>query len=187
MNRQTADARTGQCPANERMWKRYGVSAYFVTVAVALFLSVSPANADVRGPVCVENGGVISVNGKRSSGRCVDGTIVRLYGVLAPGLEHECRIGAGEVWRCGLASAAALLQAVKGREVECRGNSNDSKGRLVALCFIAGRSLNQFMVELGWAEADRGATSMFNDFEQEARQARRGLWSSEYDPTDPDS
>lgn len=186
MNRQAADAHTGQCPANEHRWKRYGLSSAVVAFAFALFLSVSPAAADVSGSVCVENGGIISVNGKRSSGRCIDGTMVRLYGVLAPNLEQECQIGPNETWRCGLASAAALLQAVKGREVECRGNSNDSEGRLMALCFIAGRSLNQFMVELGWAEADRSATSMFNEIEQEARQARRGLWSSEYDPTRAD-
>jgi endonuclease YncB( thermonuclease family) len=52
----------------------------------------------------------------------------------------------------------------------------------VAICFLAGRSINQFMVEMGWAAADRTATSMFNEFEQQARDARRGLWSSDYQP-----
>ena len=86
------------------------------------------------------------------------------------------------MWRCGLASASALLQAVKGRQIECRGNSNDSEGRLMAICFIAGRSLNQFMVEMGWAQADRAITSMCNDIEKLARAGRRVLWSSDYSP-----
>ncbi len=145
-------------------------------------LSGSRAEADVTGPVCVEIGGVISIDGKHSSGRCIDGTMVRLYGVAAPDLKRECRIGGTEMWRCGLTSASSMLQAVKGRQIECRGNSTDKEGRLVAICFLAGRSINQFMVEMDWAAADRTATSMFNEFEQQARDARRGLWSSDYQP-----
>jgi endonuclease YncB( thermonuclease family) len=97
-------------------------------------------------------------------------------------LDHECRIGPEEMWRCGLASAAALLQAVKGRQIECLGKSNDSDGRLMAIRFIAGRSLNQFMVEMGCAQADRAITSMCNDIEKVARAGRRVLWSSDYSP-----
>jgi endonuclease YncB( thermonuclease family) len=151
--------------------------------AVIFVFAAGDAFADVTGSVCVENGAVISVNGKRSSGRCIDGTLVRLYGVLAPTLDHECRISGGsEPWRCGLASAAVLLQAVKGRKVEFRGNSNDREGRLMAICFVAGRSLNQFMVEMGWAASDRSTTSMLNEFEVLARETRRGLWTSDFEP-----
>ena len=153
-----------------------------------LFLSVlaGPVRADVAGSVCVENGGVISVDGRRAEGRCIDGTMVRLYGVLAPSLDRECRIAGGEAWRCGLASAAALLQAVKGRQIDCKGNSKDRDGRLMAICFIAGRSLNQFMVEMGWAGADRSVTSMFNEFEDQAQTTRRGLWGSDFRPGEGD-
>lgn len=140
----------------------------------------TPSYADVKGPACVENGGLISIHGKRSAGECIEGTPVRLYGVLAPALSQECQVAGDETWRCGLASAAALLQAVKDREVDCRGNSNNADGELIAICFIAGRSVNQFMIELGWAEADRSVTSMFNDIEAEARADRRGLWNSDY-------
>lgn len=157
---------------------------FIATFSTVIFVfAAGDVSADVAGSVCVENGAVISVNGKRSSGRCIDGTPVRLYGVLAPTLDQECRItGGSEPWRCGLASAAALLQAVKGREIECRGNSNDGEGRLMAICFIAGRSLNQFMVEMGWAASDRSTTSMFNEFEALARETRRGLWTSNFEP-----
>lgn len=175
-----------QRPARERdastAANRAIVAGLFVLV---LFLLADPVRADVAGSVCVENGGVISVNGKRSEGRCKDGTMVRLYGVLAPSLDRECRIAGGEEWRCGLASAAALLQAVKGRQVDCKGNSKDREGRLMAICFIEGRSLNQFMIELGWAGADRSVTSMFNELEEQAKTSRRGLWGSDF-TTDSD-
>lgn len=164
-------------PANERkVWQ--GVLC--VSLVIFLMGLGQSARADIAGQVCVENGGVISIGGKRSSGQCVDGRMVKLYGVAAPDLAEECRIGGSEVWRCGLASAAALLQAVRGREVECRGNSNDAEGRLIAICFTAGRSLNQFMVEMGWARADRSVTSMYNEMEDQARATRRGLWSSDF-------
>lgn len=167
----------GWRPAREHSaWRRA-----LATTCMFLALAVSnAAQADVVGPACVENGGLISIDGKRSEGRCIDGTPVRLYGVLAPALAQRCLAGEGQTWRCGLAAAAALLQAVKGRQVECRGNSYDAKGQLIAICFINGRSVNQFMIEMGWAEADRSITSMFNDIEAQARAAKRGLWSSDY-------
>ncbi|NKB44696.1 MAG: hypothetical protein GKS03_10510 [Alphaproteobacteria bacterium] len=170
-------------PARERI-NYVATPSAITTLLFVLFLSflAGSAQADVAGSVCVENGGVISVNGKRSEGRCIDGTMVRLYGVLAPSLDRECRIAGGEEWRCGLASAAALLQAVKGRQVDCKGNSKDREGQLMAICFIAGRSLNQFMVEMGWAGADRPVTSMFNEIEAQAQTAKRGLWSSDFTP-----
>jgi hypothetical protein len=48
------------------------LSAMIMARVIALFLCLSPGSvwADVAGSVCVENGGVISVNGKRSEGRC---------------------------------------------------------------------------------------------------------------------
>lgn len=164
-------------PTRERLTQSFGLATI---LAVLMMLAPTPSSADVTGPACVENGGLISINGKRSAGKCVEGTPVRLYGVLAPPLALECKVAGDETWRCGLASAAALLQAVKGRDVDCRGNSQNAKGQLVAICFINGRSVNQFMVEMGWAEADRAVTSMLNEYEVAARSARRGLWSSDY-------
>ncbi len=52
----------------------------------------------------------------------------------------------------------------------------------MAICFVAGRSLNQFMVEMGWAASDRSTTSMLNEFEVLARETRRGLWTSDFEP-----
>lgn len=173
----THTRQVGWRPAREHLASKWGLATVFALFVLA---ASAPARADIAGPACVENGGLISINGKRSEGRCIDGTHVRLYGVLAPPLAQECQARADETWRCGLAAAAALLQAVKGREVDCRGNSNDAKGQLIAICFINGRSVNQFMVELGWAEADRSITSMYNDIEAQARAAKRGLWSSDY-------
>ena len=85
-----------------------------------------------------------------------------------------------------MASAAALLQAVRGRQVECRGNSKDRDRRLMAICFIEGRSLNQFMVELGCAGVDRSVTGMFNDLEAQAKSQKRGLWGSDFSTDDED-
>ncbi|MDG2319191.1 MAG: thermonuclease family protein [Rhodospirillaceae bacterium] len=68
---------------------------------------------------------------------------------------------------------------MKGRQIECRDNSNDSEGRLMSICFIAGRSLNQFMVKMGWAQADRAITSMCNGIEKLAQAGRLVLWSSD--------
>ena len=165
------------CPALERRLKCF---LWLVVVAAFPLSFLRPATADVTGPVCVENGSVISVNGTRSSGRCVGGTVVRLYGVKAPPLDAVCPVPGDERWRCGLAAASALLRAIAGREVDCRGNSKDRDGRMLALCFIGERTVNEFMVEMGWAEADRAVTGMYNDLETQAQSAKRGIWASDY-------
>ncbi len=172
-------------PAYEHLRARGLILSLAITgLALFTFLSVGPVKADVTGEACVENGGVIAIDGKRASGRCDGGTVVRLFGVKAPPLDAECAVEGNEEWRCGLAAASALLRAVRGRQIECRGNAKDPEGRLMALCFIGERTVNQYMVEMGWAEADRSVTSMFNEVEAEAQAARRGIWNSDYPDSD---
>ena len=40
-----------------------------------------------------------------------------------------------------------------GGTVECKGNSVDKYGRLIAICFVGGKDLNALMVNEGWAPA----------------------------------
>jgi endonuclease YncB( thermonuclease family) len=173
----------GMRPALERLLTRRATAS---VLALVLALACEPARADVSGPACVENGSVLSINGTRGAGKCNGGTLVKLYGVKAPALDAICPVPADANWRCGLASASALLRAVRDREIDCRGNSKDGEGRLIALCFIGEKTVNDFMVEMGWAAADRSVTSLFNGLEAEAKAARRGIWASDTPGLQPD-
>ena len=147
---------------------------------VALF--ASPAHADVSGPACVTDGDTLVVNGKRQHTRCVGGTRVRLFGIDAPELKQKCKHANGRDFLCGRAAAAFLLEHVRGRAVECRGNSEDRYGRLIAVCFVGGKDLNAMMVGEGWALAYRDYSEKYVPQENVARDAGKGIWAMQFVP-----
>jgi endonuclease YncB( thermonuclease family) len=106
----------------------------------------------------------------------VAGTEVRLYGIDAPERGQTC-MRAGIDWNCGAEAAAALRSAAAGREVVCRQRDRDRYGRIVAVCTAAGVDLGAAMVKGGLAVA----LGAYAADEREARDARRGLWSSSFD------
>ncbi len=125
----------------------------WITTAALVALVTFPAHADVSGPACVTDGDTLVVNGKRQRTRCVGGTRVRLFGIDAPELKQKCKAPGGRDFLCGRAAAAFLLEHVRDRTVECRGNTVDRYGRLIAVCFVGGKDLNAMMVGEGWSLA----------------------------------
>jgi len=147
-----------------------------IVIAVGLFSLPSAARADISGVACVTDGNVIVINGRRSYTRCVGGTPVRLFGIVAPELDQLCPAPGGRQWTCGRAAAAMLLEAVKGKAVVCRGSSNDVDGRLMAVCYVDDVDINQKMVHDGWALAYPLHSDKYQADEATAAQSRRGLW-----------
>ncbi|MEO5335883.1 MAG: thermonuclease family protein [Magnetospirillum sp. WYHS-4] len=141
-----------------------------------------PVRADQDGPACVESGDTLWVNGKRWKGHCEGGTRVALHGIAAPGPEEICRHESGRDFYCGRASAAFLLEQVKGRSVICRGDSFGADRRLLATCFVGGKELNALMVREGWAVADQRYSAKYLPDEEIARKARKNLWTMEWHP-----
>lgn len=106
----------------------------------------------------------------------VAGIEVRLFGIDAPELSQTCMRGA-RAWHCGSEAAEALRAASRGKEVVCRPREHDRYGRTVALCHAAGLDLGAAMVKGGFALA----YGSYEADEREARDARRGIWSSTFD------
>ncbi len=136
----------------------------------------------VAGPACVTGGDTLVVNGKRQRNRCVGGTRVRLFGIDAPELKQTCKHANGRDFLCGRAAASFLLEHVRGGTVECRGNSVDRYGRLIAVCFVGGKDLNAMMVREGWALAYRRYSMDYVDDEKAAKVVRVGLWRGKFVP-----
>ena len=151
-------------------------------IATLVAVLALPAHADVSGPECVTDGDTLVVNGKRQRTRCVGGTRVRLFGIDAPELKQKCRHPSGREFLCGRAAASFLLEYVRGRAVECKGNSVDRYGRLIAVCFVGGKDLNALMVGEGWALAYRDYSEKYVPQENAAREARKGVWAMEFVP-----
>jgi endonuclease YncB( thermonuclease family) len=105
-------------------------------------------------------------------------TVVRLLGITAPPRGRSC--GGANVAAntdCGGASAAALAELVRGRNVSCQLNGRDPKGLAQGTCEAAGTQLNRALVASGWARASDISSDFWID-EAQARSAHRGLWSS---------
>jgi endonuclease YncB( thermonuclease family) len=116
------------------------------------------------------------INGKRSFGMCRGGTTVRLFGVIAPDLDQTCEAPGGRKWKCGRASAAMVLETVKGKTLICKGYTKNANGELLADCMFDGVDLNRHLVREGWVLAYPRHTVKYMMEEKEAASARKGLW-----------
>jgi endonuclease YncB( thermonuclease family) len=151
-----------------------GLSPRLVWVAIALLLVLAwmlqqrmgPAPSWIEGVARLIDGDSLSVGGRE----------VRLEGIDAPEGRQSCTRD-GAAWACGEQASRHLAQLISGRSVSCRVSKPDQHGRLLATCEAGGRNVNAAMVEDGFALA----YGSYRGEEQRARQARRGLWSGEFE------
>ncbi len=122
------------------------------------------------------DGDTLVVNGKRQRTRCIRGTRVRLLGIDAPELKQRGKHPSGRDFLCGRAAASFLLEHIRGGTVECRGNSEDRYGRLIAICFVGGKDLNAMMVGEGYGRSRRRLQSPAQALCQNCRGTLR--WNS---------
>ena len=109
----------------------------------------------------------------------VGGRQVRLFGIDAPEFDQQCQKD-GSNWPCGEAAKAQLAALVAGQRVECRGQGVDQHNRILAVCTAGGESLNQVMVEQGWAVAYQQFSDAYVSAQLYAKTNRLGIWSSTF-------
>jgi len=107
----------------------------------------------------------------------IGGEEIRLLGVDAPEGRQTCR-RSGATWACGEQARDALARMIGGQQVACRGHERDRFNRMLAVCEAGGRELNGAMVAEGWVVA---YGKRYADEEGQAKAARRGLWSGEFE------
>ncbi|WP_140846716.1 thermonuclease family protein [Paracoccus sp. FO-3] len=137
---------------------------------VSLLLATA-VQADIAGTVSVIDGDTIEIHGQR----------IRLHGIDALESRQLCVRPDGRNWRCGSAGANELAAMIARRPVSCTTRDIDRYGRVVAVCHVGRQDINAWMVEQGWAVAYRQYSTDYLDEEAAARQARRGIWSSQFD------
>lgn len=150
-------------------WGRWVALAILLAVGVITGRTLGPGGGDA-GPV---EGAARLVDG---DSLFVGGREVRLEGIDAPEGRQTCtRDGRG--WPCGEEARRQLARLVDGRDVRCRSTETDQHGRLLGYCSAGGTELNREMVRAGYALA----YGSFEAEEREAKAARRGLWSGEFE------
>lgn len=111
----------------------------------------------------------------------VGGTMVRLYGALAPLPDDTCDTGERR-YRCGIVAWAELIRLADGHRLSCDIERQRSAGSPpFATCYVGERDINESLVRSGWAEAAEGIDRYRVD-QEDARRARRGLWAGRIKP-----
>lgn len=140
------------------------------------------------------------LQGASGVGRVVDGDTLRLegrtyrlWGIDAPDLIQVCQRD-GQGYACGREAAAylrALLvpdpvlagtaPAEAAAQLVCTPRTSDQYGRTAALCRLGDKDLAAEMVRAGWALVFARHGNDYAPEEDEAREARRGLWAGTFD------
>lgn len=143
-----------------------------IALIVAFFSATGAAATDVSeiaGTASVIDGDTIDIHGAR----------IRLHGIDSPEGRQRC-IRDGAEWRCGTDAANALSDFIGRSPVVCAVVDVDRYQRSVAICSVRGEDINLWMVEQGWAVAYRRYSHAYDEAEDDARQAARGVWSSTF-------
>lgn len=143
--------------------------------AAALMLAgvfhVAHAQETIAGRASVIDGDTIEIHGER----------IRLEGIDAPESAQRCQRGQ-EAWRCGQAAALALDEWLASRPVACKITGKDRYGRHLARCSVNGVDMQAWLVSHGHALAYRRYSTDYVADENRAREAKAGVWSSEFTP-----
>lgn len=109
---------------------------------------------------------------------------VVLSGIDAPAADDTCVDDKGAIWPCGRAAKASLSRLIRGRAVECDIEPErlaalvEAKLTIRAVCHVAGREINSWLVEQGWARPD-GDERLGEAFET-AKSEGLGLWTEDW-------
>lgn len=108
----------------------------------------------------------------------INGQAIRLSGVEAPLIEQMCgeRQGRERRFRCGEAALKELRELVRGKPVTCELGSTDARGTRLATCRAGTTDLAADLVTRGHIFAEAGLFAAYGRQEQDARNARRGIW-----------
>ncbi|HEY7457243.1 MAG TPA: thermonuclease family protein [Xanthobacteraceae bacterium] len=109
-----------------------------------------------------------------------EGDEVRLMGIDAPELRQTCRDELRRSWPCGRKAREHLQSLLSPGTVECRTNLRDRYGRTLARCSSPGiADIGGEMVRAGYAVDFMNGG--YRSAEAEARKAKHGIWSGEFE------
>lgn len=157
-----------------------------VVVGLLSFLSVTLRDRtaqDVTALPSSDSSSTVTIVGKATvtdgdSLRINDGKI-RLWGIDAPELQQFCQQSSA-TWPCGIEAKKALTDRIGQQSVFCRQEDVDRYGRSVAECYVGDVSLNEWLVEEGWALAYRRYSTKFIPAENQAKFQQAGMWRGEF-------
>lgn len=146
----------------------------FVISIMAMLIYAPVYAGDIEGRATVVDGDTIAIEGADSR--------IRLWGIDAPEGRQTCENVKGRRYLCGPRAAGSLAKIIgRNGRVICREKGRDRYRRIVAICMAGGRDIGEEMVRRGWAvDYPEYSEKAYAALENEARTARRGLWSGKF-------
>lgn len=135
------------------------------SIKLANLLPASFETAAITGRASALTGDMLRVNGE----------LVRLQGIEAPGPAHPCFKSNGRRWPCGAAATAALSGLLRGRSISCQMSGVADAGLRVATCRSGDIDLAAELARTGKVFA----TSAYGNEESAAREAHAGIWQND--------
>ena len=110
----------------------------------------------------------------------ISGKEVRLQGIDAMEYHQQCYLE-GKPWSCGQQADAFLRSYAQAKEMTCYVQDKDKYGRLISVCFVAGKDVAESLVEEGYAVA----LPWFSDFyvfpEKRAKRQKKNIWRGTFE------
>jgi endonuclease YncB( thermonuclease family) len=108
-------------------------------------------------------------------------TEIRLHGIDAPEYRQMCSDAAGMDYACGKEAAKALRVIIRNSRVTCSSWETDRYGRAVSTCRVGKEDIARALVREGWATAYRKHGTDYVSEENEAKNAKRGIWAGRFE------
>lgn len=120
----------------------------------------------------VVSGSILVLNGVR----------IKLFGIEAPEPTQTCENRYGNSYHCGKAAIIWMRDWLNKKNVSCRILSRIENNNTTGICFSDDGKYDVAakIVYAGWAVAYTKHTRVYVDYEREAAEARRGLWSGRF-------
>jgi endonuclease YncB( thermonuclease family) len=120
-------------------------------------------------------------------GKAIDSTIIEindqrimLFGIDSVMRKQICTLG-GKPWQCWSAAVDELQSLLDGGPVICDVvGEPDIYGRLLARCTVNGQSVNEQLVDRGFALARPSDTTDYVAAEAAAKERKVGLWQGQF-------
>ncbi|KQT61532.1 hypothetical protein ASG52_01200 [Methylobacterium sp. Leaf456] len=128
-------------------------------------------DVSLAGPATVIDGGTLAIGGQR----------VRLHGIATPTFDQTCFDAQERGYPCGRVAAEALAARIGDASIACEARGAAEDGAPYARCRLGDGDLAAWLVENGYAVADRGVSADYAAQDARAWGRRRGLWAGVFD------
>ena len=127
---------------------------------------------EIFGHPHVVSGSILLLNGVR----------IKLFGIDAPDPTQTCENRYGNSYICGKEAIIWMRNWLNQKNVSCRIISRIENNRTTGICFTEDGKYDvaAAVVNAGWAVAYTEHTQIYVEYERQAAEARRGLWSGRF-------